>query len=91
MAPIVAISLPKASPSNQLIFYLVYSAPAPDKVPHLHTLVLPNHTSKSSLLYVLSWVGTLIQGQNLPAGFPLLSCGLADQHAPEEQGWSRTE
>lgn len=90
MAPVVAIFLPNASPSNQLIFYLVYSAPAPDKVPRPHTLVLPNHTSKSSLMYFLSWAGTLIQRQNLQAAFPLFSCGVVDQDAPEEQGWTHT-
>lgn len=76
MAPAVAIFLPNASPFNQIIFYLVYSAPAPDQVPHPHSPVLPIRTSKSSLMCVLSWVGTLIQGQNLQAGSPLFSCGV---------------
>lgn len=59
MAPAVAIFLPNASPFNRIIFYLVYSAPARDQVPHLHSLVLPICASKSSLTCVLSKVGTL--------------------------------
>ena len=90
MAPAVAIFLPNASPSNQIIFYLVHSTPAPDQVSRPHSPVLLNQTSKSSLMCILSWVGMLIQGQNLPVGSPLRSCGVVDQNAPEEQGWTCT-
>lgn len=90
MAPAVAIFLPNASPSNQIIFYLVYSAPVPDQVSRPHSPVLLNRTSKSSLMCILSWVGMLTQGQNLPAGSPLQSRGVVGQEAPEEQGWTRT-